>query len=535
MQLNATRRSVVKAGAAAAVLGISGILTPSEIAKAEEADSGQEECADVVVVGAGAAGLAAAATASEGGATVVVLESGSFAGGATLYSGGHMLWLDEEFNATQERNDADLEKYLDLDPETLGDVAEDVRVLQNQVQDYLADPTRTGKFDSIECVMVDHYLKGAGTDCDGNSVHLDYAIIRTAAETNMEVLAWLQSGGMEIKDALYGMHANSPVNGGSSLVDALLNLAESAGAQVRYETKATGLVVDDGAVVGVRYAGKDGQTGTIRAGRVVLASGGYAANAPLAALYQNVGAGLSQNCGTTNPATNCGEGMVIAQRSGAAVRDLQFLTTVLEGYHNGCSLAEAGKIMGTQQLVVNAECGRFADEATAFKSTMNNQALNDQTDGLSFLVGDAKMLAALDEAKEGFAEDLAERDWFYVADTLEEAAASLGLDADTLAATVGQFNSYVDAGEDPDFGRTDFAGKVEEAPFVVAKMEMHYHLTFGGLVVDEKARVLNVNGQPIAGLYAAGDVTSGYEGKVHQSGDCLSVVVHGGIVAGTMD
>jgi len=408
-------------------------------------------------------------------------------------------------------------------------------VLQNQVQDYFADTARTGKFDGIERVMVDHYLKGAGTDRDGNPVHLDYAIIRAAAETSMEVLAWLQSGGMEIKDTPYGMHANSPVNGGSALVDALLNLTDSTGAQVRYETKATGLVVDDGTVVGVRYAGKDGQTGIIKAERVVLASGGYAANAPLAALYQNVGAGLSRNCDTTNPATNCGEGMVIAQRSGAAVRDLQFLATVLEGYHNGCTLAETAMIMGTQQLVVNAECNRFVDEATAFKSTMNNQALNDQTDGLSFLVGDAKMLAALNEAKEGFAEDLAERDWFCVADTLEEAAATLGLDADALAATVGQFNSYVDAGEDPDFGRTDFAGKVEEAPFVVAKMEMHYHLTFGGLIVDEKARVLDVNGQPIAGLYAAGDVTSGYEGKVHQSGDCLSVVVCGGIAAGTME
>lgn len=531
------RRDFLKgatAAGAAALAGTGMLATAAHAAEAAVNIDWADE-ADVVVVGAGAAGLAAAATASGAGATVVVLESGSFAGGATLYSGGHMLWLDEEFNATQERNDADLEKYLDLDPETLGEAAGDLRVLQGQVQDYLADSTRAGKFDSIERVMVDHYLKGAGTDCDGNPVHLDYAIIRAAAETNMEVLAWLQSGGMEIKDTPYGMHANSPVNGGSSLVDALLNLAESAGAQVRYETKVTGLVVDDGAVVGVRYVGKDGQAGTIGAGRVVLASGGYAANAPLAALYQNVGTGLSQNCGTTNPATNRGEGMAMAQRGGAAVRDLQFLTTVLEGYHNGCSLAEVGKIMGTQQLVVNAECGRFADEATAFKSTMNNQALNDQTDGLSFLVGDAKMLAALNEAKEGFAEDLAERDWFCVADTLEEAAASLGLDADALAATVDQFNSYVDAGEDPDFGRTDFAGKVEEAPFVVAKMEMHYHLTFGGLIVDEKARVLDINGQPIAGLYAAGDVTSGYEGKVHQSGDCLSIVVCGGIAAGTME
>ena len=271
MQLNATRRSVVKAGAAtAAALGISGILTSSEIANAEEADSSQEECVDVVVVGAGAAGLATAATASEAGAAVVVLESGSFAGGATLYSGGHMLWLDEEFNATQERNDADLEKYLDFDPETLGEAAGDVRVLQGQVQDYLADSTRTGKFDSIERVMVDHYLKGAGTDCDGNPVHLDYAIIRAAAETNMEVFAWLQSGGMEIKDTPYGMHANSPVNGGSSLVDALLNLTESAGAQVRYETKATGLVVDDGTVAGVRYVGKDARREPSRPGALCL-------------------------------------------------------------------------------------------------------------------------------------------------------------------------------------------------------------------------------------------------------------------------
>ena len=110
----------------------------------------------------------------------------------------------------------------------------------------------------------------------------------------------------------------------------------------------------------------------------------------------------------------------------------------------------------------------------------------------------------------------------FVADTLEEAAAMAGLDPQVLRATVDQYNSYVDAGEDPDFGRKEFNGK----------LEMHYHLTFGGLVIDTDAHVLDEAGQPISGLYAAGDVTSGYEGAAHQSGDCLSVVVYYGKTAG---
>ena len=539
-----SRRSVVQAGvAAAAVAGVAGaadgfavrLARADEPAEPDVAGEGQVDV-DVVVLGAGAAGLAAAATAAQAGARVAVLEAGLFAGGATIYSGGHMLWLDEEFNAAQERNDDDLQKYLDLDPADFGDAAQDVTDLQAQVQEYLADTGRAGRFDSVERVMVDHYMKGAGSDVDGNPVHLDYAMIRSAAESCMDVLAWLQSGGMEIADGMYGDHADSPVDGGTSLVNALLALAEDAGVEVRYQTRATGILMEDGAAVGVRAVDADGAEVVVRAARVVVATGGYASNAALAALYQNVGKGLSANCWTTNPSTNRGEGMAMAQRSGAAVRDLQFLTTVLEGYHGGSTLAEVGRIVGTQQLVVNLEGVRFMDEGPSgsLKSTMNNRDLNDQTDGLSFFIGDAKMIDALNEAQEGFADDLAGRGWFYVADTLAEAAGAAGLDAATVEATVEAFNGYVAAGEDPDFGRTEFNGAVEEAPFVVAKLETHFHLTFGGLVIDENAQVLDADGEPIPGLYAAGDVVSGYEGTVHQSGDCLSVVVHTGIVAGTV-
>lgn len=542
MQIPMTRRQVAAAGvAAAAALGVAGTLGVHPARAAEQDAAGKDEQpvlseqADVVVLGAGAAGLAAAATAAEAGARVIVLEAGSFAGGATIYSGGHMLWLDEAFNATQERNDEELQKYLDLDPATCGAAADDAVALKEQVQAYLDDATRTGRFDSVERVMVDHYLAGTGTDMDGSPVYLDYAMIRAAAETNMDVLGWLQSGGMAIKDGLYKSHANSPVDGGSSLVEALLNLAETAGAEVRYESRATGLLFENGAVVGVRYVGADG-VATLDAGRVVVATGGYASNAALAALYQNIGMGLSANCGTTNPPTNRGEGMAMAQRCGAAVRDLQFLTTVLEGYHGGCTIADASKLIAAQQLVVNAEGVRFMDDSPSgpLKSTMNNAALNAQSDGLSFFVGDTKMVEALNEAREGWGDDLLERDWVYSGDTIEAAAEAAGLDPAVVSATVSGFNEAVASGQDSDFGRAEFNGAVEEAPFVIAKMETHYHLTFGGLLIDEAARVLDVSGAPIGGLYAAGDVLCGYEGVTHQSGDCLSVVVHTGIVAGTL-
>jgi len=159
---------------------------------------------------------------------------------------------------------------------------------------------------------------------------------------------------------------------------------------------------------------------------------------------------------------------------------------------------------------------------------------NNQPDGLVYLIGDSTMLDAVNEAGgEGFVEKMMSRgDWFVVADTLEEAAQKIGLDAAAVAETVKTYNGYVDAGSDPEFGRTQFNGKVENGPYVMVKMEMHYHLTFGGLVIDTEACVLDESGAPIANLYAAGDVISGFEGVTHQSGACITNVLFYGKTAG---
>lgn len=158
------------------------------------------------------------------------------------------------------------------------------------------------------------------------------------------------------------------------------------------------------------------------------------------------------------------------------------------------------------------------------KGTFTNLT-NDQTSGLGFYIGDKTMVNAMNAKTEGFTTDMTERGFMFIADTIEEAAELAGLDAAVVKATVDTYNSYVENENDPEFGRSTFNGKVENAPYVISKMEMHYHLTFGGLVIDEFAHVLDTNSNPINGLFAAGDILSGFEGKVHQSGDCLSVVV----------
>jgi len=127
-----------------------------------------------------------------------------------------------------------------------------------------------------------------------------------------------------------------------------------------------------------------------------------------------------------------GDGIVMAEAVGDATRDMQFITTVLMDYHTGCTLAEAGKILGTQQLVVNAQGVRFADES---KNSGVQKAMNDQSDGLGYLIGDSKMSDSLSAVSDGFVEDLVGRGWVYRADTLEEAAALAGLDAGTVAET----------------------------------------------------------------------------------------------------
>lgn len=491
-----------------------------------------DETADVIVIGAGGAGLSAAASAGQNGSSVIVLEANGIIGGSTIRSGGHILVFDENINATMERNDKSLQKYLDYNKEDFGEWSETLVTLQQQIEDYL-ESNQEGRFDSVEMALIDHYLKGQGTDKEGNEVTLDFDLTKTAFENANELNAWLCESGMEIQDKMYNAHGGTPVDGSSGLINALEKAANDAGAKILLNVRATELIEEDGVVTGVIATSSDGNKYTYHANKgVIIATGSFSSNGEMAAKYQTMGEGLTAENGSTNPSTNTGDGIVMAENIGAELRDMGFLCTLLAGYHGGCTTSEFGKINGTQQLILNANGVRFTNDAKLAGMTTIG-GLNDQPGALAYYIGDSKMIEAINTVQEGLVDDLASRgDWFVVADTLEEALEKAGLDVETSLNSIEQFNTYVDENNDADFGRSEFNGKVENGPYVVAKMENLYHLTFGGLVINTNAEVLDTDNNVISHLYAAGDVTSGFEGATHQSGDCLTMVLYYGKVAG---
>ena len=487
-----------------------------------------EVTADVIVVGAGASGLAAASSAVESGASVIVLEANSFLGGAAGTSMGNILYLDQDAFAQMDRNDASLEKYAGYTAEQFPEPWKtDYIKLMEQIEEYKNNGMEKGLFVSIERVMVDHYVKGMGTDIEGTEVTLDYDMIRAGAEAGQSIVDWLEGYGLTTSPLMEYVY--TPGGRGMGLIELLAKAAE--GAEIRLSTRATDLIVENGKVVGVIAVDGNGNEITFHAnGGVVLATGSFSSNGEMIAKYQKIGTGLTANMPSNNPAGNRGDGIVMAEKLGAQLRDMGFMQSYLKGYQNLAASGEAGNVFKSAQLVVNANGVRFADDSN--QSKIVSRFGNDQPDGILIAVGDAKMIDALNGITEGLAEDLINRGMAFKADTLEEATQLAGLDTAVLKGTVDTFNGYVDAGADADFGRAKFNGKVENGPYYIAKLQLAAHLTFGGLVIDAQSQVLDVNGAAIPGLYAAGDVTSGYEGVVHQTGNCLTICINTGRIAG---
>ncbi len=524
----------------AEVEGVSGATSTSKAIKeaAEEALSiarGEEQTvaekeyeADVVVIGAGAAGLSAALSAEQNGASVIVLESAGIVGGTTNYAAGHFAVINDELLASSGRNDDDLQVYLEYDPSDFpGQWGETLVTLQEQITEYLASDSGE-KFDSVECEMIDHYVTGSGTDLDGVSATMYYDLLYASMSSSAETWQWLVDAGMPEATEYFRSRRIYPEGGGAGIITVLNDSAVELGAAIHLNTIATSLVTDEsGAVIGVKAIDETGTEVEYTAHNgVVIATGSFAANGEMVSQYQRMYTGISEETGTTNAKTDLGAGLQMAMDIGAETVDLQFILTFKMAYDAGCTVDEVNALCGKEQLVVNSDGIRFGDDSSG---DIYTDASN-ESDGLFYLIGDQQMIDALGE---DVVADYVARGWFYTADTLEEAAEAAGLDPDVLVETVEKFNEYVDSGEDEEFGRTDFNGKVEDATFAVVKMEAAIHGTFGGLVIDADARVISEDGESvIPNLYAAGDVVGGLEGSTHQSGDNMASVVYFGRVAG---
>ncbi len=504
-------------------------LDPDEYMReaAEEAAEDVELEADIVIVGAGGAGLVAAITAADAGRSVIIVESQPAVGGNSVKSTGGMNAAKTEFqdantfgeNAGVEKTLAAADAYADN--EAIVSLAATVR---QQWEAWQADPV--GYFDSEELFALDTMIGGKGLN--------DPELVTTLVDGSADAITWLSSVGIDLNNvAAFGgasvKRIHRPVNAEGKTVSVgaytvpLLEEAVNAreGITLLTDTTATRILTDDtGAACGIEASGKAGNIVTVKAGAVILASGGFGANLEMVASYAPQLAGFM----TTNAAGIQGQGIEMAVELGAATVDMDQIQIHPTVQYDTASLITEG-LRGDGAILVNAEGERFIDEVGT--RDVVSAAEIAQPGSFSWLIVDQKMVDA-SSVIQGYIK----RGLMLQGDTCEALAAELGIPADAFAATMEKWNGYVAEKNDPDFGRTSFANPLDTAPFYAVKVTAGVHHTMGGLKIDSATHVLNTEDEVIPGLFAAGEITGGVHGANRLGGNAVADFVVFGRIAG---
>ena len=321
-------------------------------------------------------------------------------------------------------------------------------------------------------------------------------------------------------------------NGGRIYIEKLQNYAEKLGTQIETNAKVTTLTVgDDGAVNGCIAERTDGSTITVNAKSVIIATGGYAASSDLVYKYSN---GTITTKLTSCAATSTGDGLALAENVGGSLINLDQIQVHPLGDpidDCGCVSEFVGNwLSATEYMFVNKEGKRFINEDnTRYAISM---AELQQTDGQMWLIVDSSAIAG-DDTRSELIDKLLSDGHSVKADTLDELAEKIGVDADTLKATVEAYNAGMTSGKD-EFGKaTSEDSTILQAPFYASLRTPTVHYTMGGIQIDTGAHVLNADGNTIPGLYAAGEVASGIHGNNRLGGNAYPDIITFGRIAGT--
>ncbi len=450
--------------------------------------------AQIVIVGAGGAGLSAAIEAVNQGATnVVVIEKMDITGGNTRMSGGEFAapgnWVQIEEGITN---------------------------------------------DSVELFYDDVFV--------GGYEEANPDLVRIIADNALAAAEWARDVvGVEFRgsQSWYGGHTVArtlwPVGDGRQYMDTFESKARELGVDIHLSTTADSLITDDaGKVVGVSATHNDGSKHTYNASHgVILASGGFGSNVEMRDSYNSIWPSLDSSIPTTNSPAITGDGIVMAEAVGANLvgMDKIQLYPVNSPATGNYYYVDYARLNSTS-LLVNQEGERFVDE----KGTRDviSDATIKQTNSLVYGLVDA----AVTEEQQlhelyGTEIDQSIKKGVMAVGTLEEVCAEFGVPADVVAATIERYNSLVDAGEDTDFGRTANFNKFGEGPYIMYESVVSVHHTMGGVEIDETARVINTEGEVIEGLYAAGEVTGGIHGGNRLGSVAIADTVIFGRVAAT--
>lgn len=449
-----------------------------------------EKKADVVVIGAGGAGLAAAVSAHQNGAKVLVLEKMPMVGGNTIISGAAYNAVDPKRQSAQ------------------------------------------GIEDSIE----KHYTQTyEGGDRLGKP-----EMVRTLVEKAYPALEWLESIGMKFKNDIFTVlgslwpRSHKPEKPlGTGYIETYMNYINQHGSEIEVmlSTRATELIVENGRVVGVEGENAEGTVTAKANNGIIIATGGFGANINARNYYNNIWPALT-NIKTTNRPGSTGDGMWMAEKIGANLIGMEQIQLLPTGD------PETGSLSGNigqdveNRIFVNKDGNRFVDEGA--RRDVMTKALFGQKDSFMWVILDKHSYPTVD-TKNNFNEtigQLVEEGRAFKADTLEELAKQIGVDPANLVKSVETFNKAVEKKIDDPLGRTLFADRIDTAPFYAGARVPTVHHTMGGIEINTRAQVLDKKGNIIPGLFAAGEATGGIHGSNRLGGNAIPDTVVFGKIAG---
>jgi tricarballylate dehydrogenase len=468
----------------------------------------EKQAYDVVVAGCGAGGLAAAVSAAENGAKVAILERSTREerGGQSRYTEAYLRMKSEtevtdDFETMLAENGSGY-----MDPELIEEAADGRSNLGRSLS--IADPTLLETFANAAGPTV-AWLKGFG-------LRFDFLPTQFLTKSQPRLL---------------------PIGGGLALVEGLAARAEKLGVQFLYETTATALLQDEkGGVTGLR-ARRRTQGPVELAGRVILATGGFEGNAEMMTRY------IGPRSVFLRPVCkggyyNRGEGIEMALGIGALGCG-DFGSYHAEPVDPRSGMAEPSVFIFPYGILVNKEGRRFADEAPGTVDAYYERVTRrifEQRDGLAHVVLDAKHMR-IPNYRLGIRTDKPPIE----AGSIAELARKIGVPDQALAQTVKEYNSACVPGDYKPLQldgvatrgltppKSNWALPLDEAPFHAYPIISSNVFTFGGLKVDPKARALDRDGEPIRGLYAAGEIIGMFYGNYTGATSVLKGLVFGRI------
>ena len=504
-------------------------ITKAVVAE-ETAKELETKTADVVIVGAGGAGMTAAVEVLRAGGSVIVIDKMAAVGGNTIAAGSALnaAGTDIQKAGTMAATGvAAIEEKLALEPKN-----DDMKRWQESVRKDLDAYIASGEnyvFDSLDLHKLQTYVDG---DYVGKT-----EMIEILCNGAPQAIKYLEELGMQWKPDITTAvgatwsRSHQPANifggAGSDFVLPQYEFVKANGGEVVLEHKVEELIMENGRVVGAKGTATDGTPFEFRANKsVILATGGFGANVEMRQRFNKFWANLDETVPTTNVPCATGDGIALAEGVGASLYGMEWIQMVTGG--NGSISASVAN-----NMYINAEGNRFVAEDE--RRDVLSGAMLAQTGSFAWLLSDAKTAWDIQGGKTYNGQNV--EDWvasgrLVEANSIEELAEKINVPAENLQAAIDAFNKAVTGEEADALGRKVFQYTFDKAPYYAGTVQAKVHHTMGGVEINTNCEVLDTNGNVIPGFYACGEVTGGIHGANRLGGNAIADIVVFGQIAG---